>query len=104
MGARRIGHGVSAAKDESLMQELARKNIVLEMCPTSNLQTGAVRDINEYPLRLFLQHDMKITINSDNMTVSGTDVVQEFELLKKKIWLSDDEERILKKNAEEAHL
>lgn len=104
MGARRIGHGVSAVKDESLMQELARKNIVLEMCPTSNLQTGAVRDINEYPLRLFLQHDMKITINSDNMTVSGTDVVQEFDLLKKKIWLSDDEERILKKNAEEAHL
>ena len=104
LGAKRIGHGIAAAKDEELMQELARRKIVLEMCPTSNLQTGAVTDMSKYPLRLFLLYDMKVTVNSDNMTVSGTNVKKEFEFLKKEIGLSEDEEKTLMKNAEEGHL
>ena len=104
MGAKRIGHGIAAAKDEKLMQRLSESGTVLEMCPTSNLQTGAVSDISRYPLRLFLQYGIKVTINSDNMTVSGTDVGKEFEFLRKELMLSDEEERQLRKNAEEGHL
>ncbi|SNU08588.1 adenosine deaminase [Lachnospiraceae bacterium] len=104
MGATRIGHGIAAQEDEYLMQELAKRHTVIEMCPTSNLQTGAVQDMSKYPLRLFLLHDMKVTVNSDNMTVSDTNVVREFEFLKETTGISDEEKRILRRNAEEGHL
>ena len=104
MGATRIGHGIAAAEDEILMQELAKKGTVIEMCPTSNLQTGAVKDMSKYPLRLFLLHNMKVTVNSDNMTVSGTNVRKEFDLLKREIYLSEEEEKILMQNAKEGRL
>ncbi len=104
MGARRIGHGIAAARDEYLMQELAKRGTIIEMCPTSNLQTGAINDLSRYPLRLFMLHDMKVTINSDNMTVSGTNIKKEFELLRKEVGISEEDERVLLKNAEEGHL
>ncbi|MBO4864428.1 MAG: adenosine deaminase [Eubacterium sp.] len=104
MGASRIGHGIAAAEDEYLMQELAKRGTIIEMCPTSNLQTGAVKDMSKYPLRLFLLHNMKVTVNSDNMTVSGTNVVREFDLLKREMYLSDEEIKTLMKNAEEGRL
>ena len=64
-GARRIGHGIAKwHRDEHLMQELAKRGTIIEMCLTSNLQTGAINDLSRYPLRLFMPHDMKVTINS----------------------------------------
>lgn len=60
-GALRIGHGVRAAEDERLMEELIRRGTVLEMCPTSNLQTKAVRSLSEYPLRTYLDRGIKVT-------------------------------------------
>ncbi len=81
-GAKRIGHGVRAVDDESLMKRIAKEGIVLEMCPTSNLQTKAVPCMEKFPLGEFMRHNIKCTINSDNMTVSGTNVVKEFEILK----------------------
>ena len=95
MGAKRIGHGIAAARDEKLMRYMAGHGIVVEMCPTSNLQTGAVRDIRDYPLRTFLEYGIPVTVNSDNCTVSGTTIKEEFELLRKEIGLTrDEEERI----------
>lgn len=81
-GARRIGHGIAAARDEVLMDRLAREGIVLELCPTSNLQTKAVPSMAAYPLRTFLEHGIRCTINTDNMTVSGTTLQKEFALLR----------------------
>ena len=104
LGASRIGHGTAAVNDEALMRELAKRGTVIEMCPTSNIQTGAVKSIYDYPLRTFLSHNMKVTINSDNMTVSDTDVTKEFELLENKLSLTQEEKNILMKNAEEGRL
>ena len=104
MGASRIGHGIAAAKDEGLMRELARRGTIIEMCPTSNIQTGAADSIFDYPLRTFMSHGMKVTINSDNMTVSDTDITREFAFLEDKLSLTAEEKAVLMKNADEGHL
>ncbi len=80
-GARRIGHGCSAFDDPSLVETIRYKNIGVECCPTSNLQTKAVIDYASHPIWKFLQNGVLCTVNSDNMTVSDTDVKREFDHL-----------------------
>ncbi len=99
-GAARIGHGVRAIEDEKLMEELKRQGCALEMCPSSNLQTKAVGSLSEYPLRKYLEHGIKVTVNSDNMTVSDTWVGKEFALLSQEYGLTEDEAGKLLENAE----
>lgn len=101
-GAARIGHGVRAIEDEELMRELAARGIPLEMCPTSNLQTKAAERIVDYPLREYLRRGIKVTVNSDNMTVSDTWAGNEFSLLSKEYGLTEAEAELLYRNAEEA--
>lgn len=90
LGALRIGHGVRAMEDPALMAELAQKRIPLETCFTSNLQTKAVSGAESYPFAAFLGMGIPATINTDNMTVSGTDLKQEYTLLQKQFGLSDE--------------
>lgn len=80
-GTKRIGHGVRSAEDTSLMQRLSDEGITLECCPTSNLNTAIFPSISQFPYRLFLDKNVKFTINSDNMAVSATNVIREFQLL-----------------------
>lgn len=101
-GAARIGHGVRAIEDEKLMEELKRRGCVLEMCPSSNLQTKAVKSLSEYPLRKYLERGIKVTVNSDNMTVSDTWVGKEFALLSREYGLTKEEAGKLLENAERA--
>ena len=103
MGAKRIGHGVAAIKDEKLMSFLAMNGIVLECCPTSNLNTKVFNDYTELPIREFLRRGIKVTISTDNMTVSNTTLSDEFRHLRD-AGLTDDEYTQLLKNAEEGWL
>ena len=103
MGAKRIGHGVAAIKDEKLMDHLAANSIVLECCPTSNLNTKVFNDYAELPIREFLRRGIKATISTDNMTVSNTTLSEEFRHLRD-AGLTDDEYTQLLKNAEEGWL
>ncbi len=82
-GAARIGHGCAAIKDRECMELLRRERIVLEMCPTSNLQTKAVESIREHPIRRFYEYGIRVTVNTDNMTVSDTNLEKEYALLEK---------------------
>jgi adenosine deaminase len=59
------------------MEELAKKEIPLEVCPTSNMQTKVFGSVNEYPLKTILARGVHATLNTDNMTVSGTDLARE---------------------------
>lgn len=77
LGAKRIGHGIALKKDPELMAAYAAAGIGVEMCPTSNFQTKAVRSWQEYPLRQFVDMGMKVSINTDNRTVSGTTMTKE---------------------------
>ena len=99
-GAKRIGHGIAAIQDESLMRYLADNNIVVECCPTSNLNTKAVNTITEHPIREFLRHGIRVTVSSDNTTVSNTNLIREFELLED-AGLTVEEKYLLYKNAED---
>lgn len=95
MGASRIGHGVRAVEDEALMAELAERQIPLELCFTSNLQTRAVAPAAAFPLREFLRRGIAATVNTDNMTVSGTNLRLEYE----RLGLTEEEKRIVEANA-----
>lgn len=80
-GAKRIGHGVRAAEDAELMALLAEKEITLELCPTSNLNTCVFDSIERYPIKKLMDAGVKVTVNTDNMTVSRTTVQRELTLV-----------------------
>jgi adenosine deaminase len=78
LGAERVGHGVHAAEDLEVIDLLRRRNVALEMCPTSNIQTGAVRMLGYHPLRAFHNIGLKVTINTDDPSVSNTTLTMEY--------------------------
>jgi adenosine deaminase len=77
LGASRIGHGCSAAKDPELMRRLARDKILVECCLSSNEHTGAVKRGERHPIHAFLEAGVPVAICCDNSTVSRTDAVRE---------------------------
>ena len=101
-GAVRIGHGVHAVEDEALVELLQKEQICLECCPTSNVQTKAVLNIDEHPLKSFLEKGLLVTVNTDNRTVSQTTIAQEIQLLRDTIGLTKEQECRLYLNAAEA--
>ena len=76
-GAKRIGHGV-AARSEELLARIKKNGVLIEVCPTSNLQTGAVDRMENHPIGRFLKAGVPVALCSDNMTVSDTDVLKEW--------------------------
>ena len=88
LGAKRIGHGIRAIEDPDLLTLLAQTRIPLELCYTSNLQTKAAADATSYPLPVFLSKGIAATVNTDNMTVSGTCLKAEYRLLQKQFGFS----------------
>ena len=81
----RIGHGIAAARDPELMQELVRQRITLEVCPTSNLKNGMVRDVRELKniIRRLFAHSVRITVNTDGPELYDTNVHKEQQFLLK---------------------
>lgn len=77
LGARRIGHGCSAIEDKELVRRLARDQILVECCPTSNYQTGAVAVGKPHPIRALLDAGVPVALCTDNTTVSRTNHTQE---------------------------
>ncbi|MQY15969.1 Aminodeoxyfutalosine deaminase [Streptomyces sp. RB5] len=78
LGAERIGHGTSAARDPRLLEYLAEHRIPLEVCPTSNIATRAVERLEEHPLTEFVAAGVPVTINSDDPPMFGTDLNTEY--------------------------
>ena len=98
-GAKRIGHGI-AMQGRPDIQELCLKNhIGIEMCPISNYQTGAVKWGSAYPAREFLDKGLLVTVNTDNRTVSSTNLTKEIAFLTKRCGVSDDEILQMQRNA-----
>ncbi|GAA0180015.1 adenosine deaminase [Clostridium sediminicola] len=81
LGAERIGHGVFI-KDCSEAYNIVRNNkIILEMCPTSNIQTKAVDTFGNHPVNNFYKDGIKVTLNTDNKTVSDTTLTNEYSVV-----------------------
>ena len=100
-GAGRIGHGIAMNGHYHLQRELADKRIGIEMCPISNLQTKAVQSPEEYPIREFLNAGVKVSVNTDNRTVSNTTLTKELQFIQKTYGITDEEILLLMKNAAE---
>lgn len=81
LGARRIGHGVAAISDNTALEYIKNRNVLLEICPTSNLQTKAIQTLDELNIRKLIEQDIPFNINTDNRTVSSTNLNTEYELL-----------------------
>jgi adenosine deaminase len=88
-GADRLGHGVRIVDDISLEGKLGRlaqyvrdKRIPLEMCPSSNVQTGAAASIAEHPIGQLRRLQFRVTVNTDNRLMSGTSMTREMLLLR----------------------
>jgi aminodeoxyfutalosine deaminase len=80
LGAERIGHGTSAAQDPKLLAHLAKHGIPLEVCPSSNVATRAVRSLDEHPLQAFRDAGVTVTVNSDDPSMFGTSLNREYEI------------------------
>lgn len=91
LGANRIGHGVRSFGDAELVKILAEKKIPLELCPTSNLNTRVFDSLEEYPIRTFLDADVLITLNTDNISVSATSLANEYQKIADTFSLTEDE-------------
>lgn len=79
----RIGHGIRSVENEEVLKEIAEKNIVLEVCPTSNLHTGVVKNLDEFKhiFSKFREFHVSFTINTDGPEMLKTNLVAEYQLL-----------------------
>jgi adenosine deaminase len=77
LGAERIGHGVFIKDCAEAYDVVKEKQVVLEMCPTSNVQTKAVNQYSDHPIHDFHKDGIKVTVNTDNRTVSDTTMAKE---------------------------
>ncbi|GAA3890895.1 adenosine deaminase [Streptomyces lacrimifluminis] len=100
--AERIGHGTSSAQDPGLLAHLAEQRIALEVCPTSNIATRAVRTLDEHPVKEFVRAGVLVTINSDDPPMFGTDLNSEYAVAARLLDLDEWGLADLAKNAVEA--
>jgi aminodeoxyfutalosine deaminase len=100
--AERIGHGTSATQDPRLLEHLAEHRIPLEVCPTSNIATRAVRTLDEHPIRQMVDAGVLVTINSDDPPMFGTDLNTEYAVAARLLDLDEAGLAALAGNAVEA--
>jgi aminodeoxyfutalosine deaminase len=76
----RLRHGIRAVEDPALLAEIARRGLVLDVCPTSNLRTGVVSTLDEHPLPALRAAGIACTINTDDPAMFDTDLGREYEV------------------------
>lgn len=80
-GAHRIGHGCRLRENGDLLHYINDHRIPLECCPSSNVQTGAVRSLAAHPLKFYFDLGLRVTINTDNRLITDTTVSKELYLV-----------------------
>jgi aminodeoxyfutalosine deaminase len=91
LGAERIGHGIGAMRSDRLMDSLAESGVPLEVCPTSNLRTGALaRQLgqssaseSQHPLPMLMRRGVRVTLGSDDPAMFETSLTTEYELARR---------------------
>jgi aminodeoxyfutalosine deaminase len=79
LGADRIRHGISAVEDPALVEELREREVVLDVCPVSNVRTGAVASLEQHPLGRLLEAGVRCSISTDDPAMFDTDLTREYE-------------------------
>ncbi len=88
LGAHRIGHGTRLREDGDLLNYVNDHRIPLEVCLSSNVQTGAVPAVSAHPLKFYFDYGLRVTINTDNRLITDTTVTKEMWLAHQELGLS----------------
>lgn len=102
LGAERIGHGLTAGRDAELMEELAKRQIPVEICLTSNLRTGCCGKISDHPVRRYFDQGLMLTLNTDDPAMFATSLTREYGLAQTEFGFTDEHLRELARNSFEA--
>lgn len=78
LGAERIGHGLTAVADPELIAYLRNEQVPLDVCITSNVKTGCLREIRHHPLRHYFDRGLLVSLNTDDPALFHTDLNQEY--------------------------
>jgi len=89
--AERLGHGVSVADERAVTELAAERGVTLEMCPTSNWLTRAVRSLAEHPARRLLGAGVLVTLNTDDPGLFGVDLTHELEIARDELGFGSDD-------------
>ena len=100
--AERIGHGLKAYQDPELIEELAQRQVPIEICITSNLRTGCCHSLAEHPVRNYFDQGLMITLNSDDPAMFATSLTNEYQLAQTAFAFTDEHLRELARNSFEA--
>jgi adenosine deaminase len=98
----RIGHGVSIFQDSKLLDLVQERSIHIEMCPTSNLKTGSISQIEEHPVARARELDLNFSINTDCPGIFHCSMESEYELLSKVFGFGDSDFRKILTNSLQA--
>lgn len=99
IGAERIGHGIRAIDEPTLVKYLANNKIPLEVCITSNLRTGAVKSLAEHPVRRLYDAGVPIILNSDDPAMFSCTLTGEYELAAREFGFTESELAGIAQNA-----
>jgi len=100
--AERIGHGLTAVQDSDLIEELAYRQIPIEICMTSNLRTGVCKAIGDHPVKSYFDKGIMVTLNTDDPALFGTTLSREYQLAQDTFGFTDEHLRELARNSFEA--
>lgn len=100
--AERIGHGLTAFHDPDLVEELAQRQVPVEICLTSNQRTGLCPNLNDHPAKNYFDQGVMITLNSDDPAMFGTSLAREYQLAQQTFGFTDEHLRELARNSFEA--
>jgi adenosine deaminase len=99
LGVRRVAHGVTAIEDPALLELLRARDVTLDLCPTSNVQTTAAASLAEHPLAALHRAGVSVTISTDDRTVTGVTLSEELVRTSDALGLSADELSTIALNA-----
>lgn len=99
IGSERLGHVLSAIQDPALVEELKKRQIGLELNPTSNVRTGVCSSFAAHPLRSYFDAGLLVTVNSDDPAFFGSNLANEYLLAASELGFSRDELRQLAANS-----
>lgn len=100
--AERIGHAFTASHDSDLIEELAYRQIPVEICITSNLRTGVCKSPAEHPVKNYFDQGLMVTLNTDDPALFGTSLAREYQFAQETFGFTDEHLRELARNSFEA--